>query len=307
MSRPMDQIDNSRTKPLQMEHDGQMSSDRSESDVRPGNRESQANRVQPNSLTASQHGPVTLLRLSRPAKRNALDDATIAGIESFFSDPPEETRAIILHGEGKHFSAGVDLSTVTNVSVPASVRRSQSWYRAFDRIENGRVPVIAVLHGGVIGGGLELAAAAHIRVAEPSAYYALPESTRGIFVGGGGAVRIPRLIGTTRMIDMMLTGRIYSAEEGLSLGFSQYLVDDGHGLAKAIELAERIATNTVLSNFAIVQALARIARSDPEGGFLLESLMAAITVGDDEAKERVNAFFEKRVAKVAHPTGESER
>jgi enoyl-CoA hydratase/carnithine racemase len=78
---------------------------------------------------------------------------------------------------------------------------------------------------------LELAAAAHIRVAERSAYYALPESTRGIFVGGGGAVRIPRLIGTTRMIDMMLTGRTYSAEEGLSLGFSQYLVDDGHGLA----------------------------------------------------------------------------
>jgi enoyl-CoA hydratase/carnithine racemase len=154
---------------------------------------------------------------------------------------------------------------------------------------------------------LELAAAPHIRVAERSAYYALPESTRGIFVGGGGAVRIPRLIGTTRMIDMMLTGRTYSAEEGLSLGFSQYLVDDGHGLAKAIELAERIATNTVLSNFAIVQALPRIARSDPEGGFLLESLMAAITVGDDEAKARVNAFFEKRVAKVAHPSGDSER
>jgi enoyl-CoA hydratase/carnithine racemase len=167
--------------------------------------------------------------------------------------------------------------------------------------------VIAVLHGAVIGGGLELAAAAHIRVAERSAYYALPESARGIFVGGGGAVRIPRLIGTSRMIDMMLTGRTYSAEEGLSLGFSQYVVDDGHGLAKAIELAERIATNTVLSNFAMVQALPRIARSDPDGGFLLESLMATITLGDDEAKARVNAFLEKRVPKVAHLTGEGER
>ena len=85
------------------------------------------------------------------------------------------------------------------------------------------------------------------------------------------------------------------------------MVDDGHGVAKVIELAERIATNTVLSNFAIVQALPRIARSDPEGGFLLESLMAAITVGDDEAKARVNAFLEKRIAKVAHHSGESER
>jgi enoyl-CoA hydratase/carnithine racemase/acyl-CoA synthetase (AMP-forming)/AMP-acid ligase II len=293
MFRPTDQIDNSRTKPLQTEHHGQTNSGRSQSDVRLENGESQARRDLPNSLTARQHGPVALLRLSRPAKRNALDDATIAGIESFFSDPPEQTRAIILHADGKHFSAGVDLSTVTDVSGPASVRRSQFWYRAFDRIENGRVPVVAVLQGGIIGGGLELAAAAHIRIAERSAYYALPESTRGIFVGGGGAVRIPRLIGTTRMIDMMLTGRTYSAEEGLSLGFSQYLVDDGHGLAKAIELAERITTNTVLSNFAIVQALPRIARSDPEGGFLLESLLFAIAVGDDEAKERVNAFFKK--------------
>jgi enoyl-CoA hydratase/carnithine racemase len=175
MSRPMEKIDNSRTKPLQTEHHGQMSSGRSQSNVC-----LQPRGDLPNSLTASQHGPVTLLRLSRPANRNALDDATIAGIEFFFSDPPQQTRANILHGEGKHFSAGADLSTVTDASAPVSVRRSQSWYRAFDRIENGRVPVVAVLQGGVIGGGLELAAAAHIRVAERSAFYALPESARGI-------------------------------------------------------------------------------------------------------------------------------
>src|SRR5712675_1915044 len=149
MSRPMDQIDNSSTKPLQTEHHGQMSSRRSQSDVRLENCESQARRDLPTSLTASQHGPVTLLRLSRPAKRNALDDATIAGIESLFSDPPEQTRTIILHGEGTHFSASVDLSSVTDARALASVRFSRSWHRAFDRIENGDVPVIAVLHGAV--------------------------------------------------------------------------------------------------------------------------------------------------------------
>ena len=120
-----------------------------------------------------------------------------------------------------------------------------------------------------------------------------------------GQVLLDRGLSDTGPV-LILSGN--GIEHGLlSLGFSQYVVDDGHGLAKAIELAERIATNTVLSNFAIVQALPRIARSDPEGGFLLESLMAAITVGDDEAKARVNAFLEKRVAKVAHPSGESER
>ena len=69
------------------------------------------------------------------------------------------------------------------------------WHRVFERVQFGRVPVVAVLHGAVIGGGLELAAAAHVRVAERSAFYALPEGQRGIFVGGGGAVRLPRLIG----------------------------------------------------------------------------------------------------------------
>ena len=91
------------------------------------------------------------------------------------------------------------------------------------------MPVIAVLHGAVVGGGLELAVAAHIRVAEASAFYGLPEGQRGIFVGGGGSARIPRLIGTARMADMMLTGRVYDAEEGFAIGLSQYLVDDGAG------------------------------------------------------------------------------
>src|SRR5260370_42674351 len=98
---------------------------------------------------------------------------------------------MVLHGEGKHFAAGADLSAVTDVSEPASVRRSQSWYRAFDLIENGHAPVVAVLHGAGIGGGLELAAAAHIRRAERSADYALPESGRGIFGGGCGRGRLP--------------------------------------------------------------------------------------------------------------------
>jgi (methylthio)acryloyl-CoA hydratase len=306
-SHPMHQNGKSRTKPLQIEQGEQMSSDRSRGNMRLDRCDSEARRVLPNSLIASQRGPVTLLRLSRPAKSNALNDAMLAGIECFFSDTPAQTRAVILHGEGKHFSSGADLSAISAMRVQSSVRRSRSWHRAFDRIENGDVPVVAVLHGAVIGGGLELAAAAHIRVAERSAYYALPEGARGIFVGGGGAVRIPRLIGTSRMIDMMLTGRTYSAEEGQLFGFSQYVVDDGHGLAKAIELAERIATNTELSNFAVLQALSRIARCDPDSGFLLESLMAAITIEDDEARARVNAFLEKRVPKVAHRSGERGR
>ena len=103
------------------------------------------------------------------------------------------------------------------------------------------VPVVAALHGAVVGGGLELAASCHIRVADETTFYALPEGARGIFVGGGGAVRIPRLIGVARMADMMLTGRVYQAEEGERAGFAQYLVPAGEATTKAIALAKRIA------------------------------------------------------------------
>jgi enoyl-CoA hydratase/carnithine racemase len=155
-----------------------------------------------------------------------------------------------------------------------------------------------VLHGAVVGGGLELAAAATIRVAERSTFYALPEGSRGIFLGGGGTVRLSRLIGVSRIADMMLTGRTLSAEEGHALGLSHYLVDNGAGLAKAIALAERIATNAPLTNFAVMQALPRIAESDPASGYLTEALMAAIAQGSDEAKARLKDFLEKRGKKV---------
>jgi len=299
-----DDFDRQLTRPtLQIERGEIMNVDESKSGLHAKSDDGSARPRLPNSLVVDQRGPVTLLKLSRPAKRNALDDATIAGVEAFFTNLPEGTRAIIVHGEGKHFSAGADLASFVDRRAFDGVLHSRAWHRAFDRIENADVPVIAVLQGAVIGGGLELAAAAHLRVAERSAYYALPEGGRGIFVGGGGAVRIPRLIGTSRMVDMMLTGRTYSAEEGLAFGFSQYLVDDGQGLAKAAELADRIATNTMLSNFAMVQALPRIARGGSDG-FLMESLMASMAIGDDEAQARINAFLEKRGPKIAHLAGE---
>src|SRR2546421_124521 len=152
--------------------------------------------------------------------------------------------------------------------------------------------------GAVIGGGLELAAATHIRVAERSAYYALPEGLRGIFVGGGGSVRLPRLIGVSRMMDLMLTGRTYGAEEGQALGISHYLVEPGEGLAKGIEIAKRIAGNSPSTNFAIMNVLPRIAEQDRASGYVMESLTAAIAQGNEEAKKRIKDFLEKRAAKV---------
>jgi len=165
-------------------------------------------------------------------------------------------------------------------------------------VQYGPVPVIAALHGAVVGGGLELATAAHIRVADDSTFYALPEGSRGIFVGGGGSVRIPRLIGVARMTDMMLTGRVYNAVDGERIGLAQYLVAEGKAFEKALELALQIAKNAPLTNYALTHVLPRIADQPADQGFMTEAMMAAIAQSAPEAKDRVRAFLEGRANKV---------
>ena len=255
----------------------------------------------PQSLAVEMRGNIATLQLSRTHKRNALDDATVLGIETFFASLPTEARVVVLHAAGDHFSAGLDLSALGETSTFEGVAHSAMWHRVFAQIEFSSVPVVVVLKGAVIGGGLELATAAHIRVAERSTFYALPEGQRGLFVGGGASVRVSRIIGAHRVADLMLTGRVLSAEEGCALGLSHYLVDDGDGFDHAMKLAGSIATNSPVTNFAIIHALPRIAESNGATGYLIESLMAAIAQGSDEAKARMRAFLDGSAARVGAP------
>jgi len=252
----------------------------------------------PASLETERHDDVLVLRLARPAKRNALNDATVLGIEAFFADPPPGVRAVVLDAEGDHFCAGLDLSELGDRDVVAAMEHSRMWHRAFERMAEGRVPVVSVQRGAVVGGGLELAAATHVRVAEPSAFYALPEGQHGLFVGGGGSVRLPRLIGAHRMAEMMLTGRVLDAAEGFALGLSHHLVGPGEGLPKALELARSVAANSDMTNFAVLQALPRIAEAAPAQGYLLESMVAAVAASSDEAQARMRAFLDGRGGRV---------
>ena len=243
-------------------------------------------------------GTVLVITLNRPEKRNAMNDPTVQEIDRIFTTLDADVTAIVITTSGAHFSAGLDLSELTQRNLPESIMHSRSWHAAFEKIQFGRVPVIAALKGAVIGGGLELASACHIRVAEPTAYYALPEGQRGIFVGGGGSVRLPRLIGVSRMMDMMMTGRTYSAQEGLALGITQYLAGEGEGLAKAMEIANKVSGNAAMTNFALIHALPRIAESDPASGFMMESLMASAASSHPEAQKRLADFLEKRAGKI---------
>lgn len=252
----------------------------------------------PQSLSVEIRNEILLLGLNRPEKRNAFNDELILGIEKVFDNIPTAIRCIVIYGLGNHFSAGLDLSELKERNVMQGVYHSRMWHRVLDKVQFGPAPVVAVLHGAVVGGGLELAAACHIRVAEPTTFYALPEGQRGIFVGGGASVRLPKLIGMARMTDMMLTGRVYKAEEGERIGLAQYLVDTGAGIEKSLELAQKIAANAEMTNYALTHVLPRIADASQNEGLLLESLMAAIAQSAPEAKQRLKDFLEGRAKKV---------
>lgn len=249
-------------------------------------------------LSLEIRGAVALIRLTRPAKRNAINDSLVLGLRDVFENLSAEVKAAVIEGEGDHFCAGLDLSELSERDAVGGMHHSRMWHKALDAVQFGPVPVVSALHGAVVGGGLELASATHIRVADESTFYALPEGSRGIFVGGGGSVRVPRLVGVARMTDMMLTGRVYNAQDGERAGFAQYLVPADQALAKAMELAEKIAQNAPTTNFALTHVLPRIADQTADHGLMTEALMAAIAQSAPEAKERVKAFLEGRANKV---------
>jgi (methylthio)acryloyl-CoA hydratase len=239
-------------------------------------------------------GDIATLVFNRPEKRNAMNDALIADLDAFFSNPPDGVNAVILRGEGGHFCSGLDLAEHEHRDPVAGVYHSRNWHRVSDLIEFGGLPVISVLTGAVIGGGLEIASSTHVRIAEPTVRFQLPEGRRGIFVGGGATVRVGRLIGADRMREMMLTGRSYGAEDGLRMGLAHYSVGEGEGIALAHKLARQMADNAPFSNYLMINAISRITDMSRSDGLFTESLAAAMSQTSDGAREGMRAFLEKR-------------
>mgnify|MGYP000648301651 CR=1 FL=1 len=256
-------------------------------------------------LKTETRGDVALIGLNRPDKRNAISDAFVEELNEAISWAESAGKAGVVHGFGPHFCAGLDLAEHVRKTPIEGVHGSRRWHQVFDRIERGRLPWFAALHGAVVGGGLELASATHVRVADTTAFFALPEGQRGIFVGGGASVRTARLMGLARMTDLMLTGRSVDAETAERWNLVQYVVGDGAALDKAVELAARAATNATLSNYAVIHALPRIQDMAADDGLFVESLMSSFTATSPEAEERLNAFLAKRAGKVSRPDGTS--
>ncbi len=252
-------------------------------------------------VTYALEGDIALIGLNRPEKRNAISDAVIEALAKVVERASSEAKAGVIYGAGDHFCAGLDLAEHVGKSPIEGIHGSRRWHAVFDGIQRGTIPFVAALHGAVVGGGLELAASTHIRVADTTAFFALPEGQRGIFVGGSGSVKVARLMSVARMTDLMLTGRVLAAEEGERANLVQYVVEAGSALDKAKELAHIAAGNATLSNYAVINALPRIQDMAQDDGLFVESIVASFTQTSPEANERLKAFLEKRAARIAAP------
>jgi (methylthio)acryloyl-CoA hydratase len=245
-------------------------------------------------VKVSRQENVLLVGLDRPAKRNAMPKAMMTNLRDIFANVPADVGAVVLHSTTEHFCSGLDLTEVSGQSVIDCFEFLREWQRVFDLIEFGRVPVVAAISGAAIGAGLEVAMACHIRVVDETAWFALPEGARGLYVGVGGSVRFPRTAGTALMMDMMLTGRKLSAQESVARGVAQYVVPAGAAVDKAVELAAAAARNMAMTNHAIIHALPRIVEQGRDEGLYTEALIASIVQSSPETAARMNAFLSRK-------------
>ncbi|MGE4337428.1 MAG: crotonase/enoyl-CoA hydratase family protein [Pigmentiphaga sp.] len=255
-------------------------------------------------VTYELDGRIALIGLNRPDKRNAINDAAVDELRAAVQRAGDEADVGVLYGHGSNFCAGLDLAEALARATGDKPRprrgKRHNWHEVFDTIARGPIPFVAALHGAVVGGGLELACAAHIRVCDESTFFGLPEAQRGIFVGGGGTVRIQRIIGYSVMADMMLTGRLLTAAEAERVHIVRYIVPDGQRLDKTRELAARIAENTHDTNWRITNVLPRVNDLSHEDGLFMEYLNSNLQ-RPPEAAERLRDFVEKRAKPLVAP------
>jgi enoyl-CoA hydratase/carnithine racemase len=245
-------------------------------------------------LQHRQEGPISVLTMNRPGKRNAMCDALLEAIDGFFSKPPKETKVVVLTGTEGHYCSGLDLSEHVKRSAEETLYHSRNWHGIMDKIQFGGLPVVSAMFGAVIGGGLELATSTHVRIAEPSTIFQLPEGRRGIYVGGGATARVSKIIGSDRMTEMMLTGRKYNADEGVALGLAHYSVGEGEALPLAMDLAGEISRNAPLSNYMMIHVVSHAEDMSKRDALFMESLAAGVSQTTPDADEGLNAFLEKR-------------
>jgi enoyl-CoA hydratase len=236
---------------------------------------------------------------NRPDKLNALNAEFVAEIHEAFRAlaGDDGIRGVILTGAGeKAFVAGADIAELARMTPLAGIQVSRSGQDAFRFIERMPKPVVAAVNGYALGGGLELALACHIRLASDNARFGLPEVKLGIIPGYGGTVRLPRLVGRGRALELILTGEMVGAEEAFRIGLVNRVVPQAELLGAAERLLRLVAANGPVAVALALEAVDHGMNTALDDGLVLESNLFGLLASTEDMREGMGAFLEKRQA-----------
>ena len=248
-------------------------------------------------ITLEIEGPIAVLTINRPEKRNAVNNQTVEDIDAALAQVEKnpDLRVLILTGAGeKAFVAGADVNELAKRDTLLGRSETRRRQEVYTRIEQLEIPSIAAINGWAVGTGLEIAMACSMRVASEKAKMGQPEVKLGITPGAGGTQRLPRLVGMGRALEMILTGDPVGAEEAKAMGLVNRVVPHDQVLAEAKKLAETIAARPKLAIQYSKAAVLRYADGSLSEGLDHESYLHALSCGTADKKEGVAAFLEKR-------------
>jgi len=255
---------------------------------------------------------IATLSVNRPDKLNALNEQTVRELGQAMDEiaGQSDVGGVILTGVGeKGFVAGADIAELSKMGPVDGVDVSRLGQRVLRQIELSRKPVIAAVNGFALGGGCELALACHLRIASENAQFGLPEVKLGIIPGYGGTLRLPRIVGKGRALELMLTAQFIKAEEAYRIGLVNKLVrrpeaaegQEAPSLKDALMAEARAMMATILSNAPIALGLAiesatRGMEMSMDDGMAMESNLFGLLAATDDMREGMSAFLEKRKA-----------
>jgi enoyl-CoA hydratase len=207
----------------------------------------------------------------------------------------KDVRVILLHGKGRFFSAGADIKEFTNLKTKqAFVQLAEYGQRLFERIETFPKPVIAVIHGAALGGGLELAMACHFRLVSENAKLGLPELQLGVLPGFAGSQRLPKLVGVARAAEMLFTSSPISGLEAVKYGLANHAFPEDRLFEESYQIAQKIAAKSPISLKWAIELLNYAKTSAYHEGVKREAELFGEIFMTDDAKEGISAFIEKR-------------
>ncbi|MDP2959495.1 MAG: enoyl-CoA hydratase-related protein [Longimicrobiales bacterium] len=244
-------------------------------------------------------GDLAIVIIDRQDKLNALNADVVSELGHVFTalEGDDKVRGVLLTGAGeKAFVAGADIGELAKMNSISGVRVSRAGQDVFLRIERFPKPVLAAVGGYALGGGCELALSCHMRIASDNARFGLPEVGLGIIPGYGGTIRLSRLVGLGRAVELTLTGEMIGAERALEMGLVSAVVPRAELLEKAKELLRKVTKNGPVAVRMALESIYRAVDTATQEALDYESSMFGLLASTEDMKEGMSAFLEKRKA-----------